>query len=123
MVSCRQISSRMACFPICELLREITSDEAAERPIFDRGPVISVFRPPLEAAWRQMRFLDPLQRQDASTRVCLARGGRTLATLVFDFWEKDELCFHDMWTTLLETLAVGEYIGDPSTGRRRELRG
>jgi hypothetical protein len=123
MVSCRHISTPMACFPIRELLREITTDGAAERPILDRGPVISVFRPPLEAAWRQMRFVDALQRQDACTRVCLARGGRTLATLVFDFWAKDELCFHDMWTTLLETLAVGEYIADPSTGRRRELRG
>jgi hypothetical protein len=113
----------MAGFPIRELLHEITNEDAADRSIVDRGPVIGIFRPPLEAAWRQMQFLDSLQRQDACTRVCIARGGRTLATLVFDFWTKDEARFHEMWTTLTETLAVGEYIDDPLTGRRREQRG
>ena len=49
--------------------------------------------------------------------------GRILATIVFDFWPEYELDFHDPWATLLETLAVGDYIEDPATGRRREKRG
>ena len=77
----------------------------------------------MEAAWRQMCFIDNLQRQDARTRVCLARGGRTLATIVFDFWARDEARLHDMWTVLLDTLAVGDYIDDLATGRKREQRG
>jgi hypothetical protein len=28
-----------------------------------------------------------------------------------------------MWTTLLETLAVGDYLENPATGRKREQRG
>jgi hypothetical protein len=72
LVSCRWISPGVAGFPIRELLHEVTIDDNPERPI-------------VEAAWRQMRFIDNLQRQDARTRVCLARGGRTLATIVFDF--------------------------------------
>jgi hypothetical protein len=123
MVSCRQISLRVMEVPMVELLREVTSEDMEERPTKSRGPIIGVYRPPLEAAWRQMRFIDRLQRREACTRVCLARGGRTLATIVFDFWPEDELNLHDPWTTLLQTLAVGEYLDDPTTGRRREKRG
>ncbi|HEY2381047.1 MAG TPA: hypothetical protein VGK48_07680 [Terriglobia bacterium] len=123
LVSCRTILPTIAGFPIRELLSEVTADDGSERRILERGPIFTLFRQPMEAAWRQMRFIDPMRFQQAETRVCLARGGRTLATIVFDFWTKDELRFHNMWATLLETLAVGDYIDDPATGRRREQRG
>jgi hypothetical protein len=123
LVSSRTISPRVAGYPIRELLQEVTREDEGQRRILDRGPIVTLFRQPMEAAWRQMRFVDPLLRQDAQTRVCLARGGRTLATIVFDFWAKDEVRLHEMWTTLIETLAVGDYIEDPNTGRKREQRG
>lgn len=121
--SCRTISMPMSAFPVAELLREITLEESDCRPITRRGSIIRIFRPPLEAAWIQMHFVDAIQRREACTRVCLARGGRTLATIVFDFWPEDEVRLHFAWTTLLETLAVGDYIEDPVTGRKREKRG
>lgn len=123
MVSSRIISAGMAGVPVEYVLREATREDTDERPIVDRSEIISLFRPPLEAAWLQMRFHDRIQRRPACTRVCLARGGRTLATIVFDFWPEDELRFHSAWTTLLDTLAVGDYIEDPITGRKREKRG
>jgi hypothetical protein len=123
LVSCRTISPLVAGFPVRELLREVTAEDSRDRRVLDRGPIITMYRHPMEAAWRQMQFVDPLQRQDARTRVCLARGGRTLATIAFDFWAKDEVRFHEMWTTLLETLAVGDYLENPATGRKREQRG
>jgi hypothetical protein len=123
MVSCRQVSEIMSGFPVRELLDQVTAEDGGERPILERGPIFGLFRPPLEAAWRQMSFLDPIQGRSACTRVCVARGGRTLATIVFDFWPEDELRFHHMWATFLETLSVGDYIEDPATGRRREQRG
>lgn len=123
LVSCRTISPSVAGYPIRELLQEVTREDESLRRIIERGPIVTLSRQPMEAAWRQMRFVDPLQRQDAQTRVCLARGGRTLATIVFDFWAKDEVRLHEMWTTLIETLAVGDYIEDPATGRKREQRG
>jgi hypothetical protein len=123
MVSSRQLSLRMADFPIRQLLQEVTNSHSVERPIVYRESVICHFRPPLEAAWRQMRFVDPFRRREACTRVCLARGGRTLATVVFDFWPEDEKRLHEPWTTFLDTLAVGDYLEDPITGRRRERRG
>jgi hypothetical protein len=122
-VSTSRISVGMTGIPVSHVLREATRDDTKERPILHRGPIISLFRPPLEAAWLQMRFRNRQQCRDACTRVCLARGGRTLATIVFDFWPEDELAVHFAWTALLETLAVGDYIEDPVTGRRREQRG
>ena len=123
MVSSRPISRRMAELPVHELLREVTLTDCSDRRVTHRGQIIRFFRPPLEAAWLQMRFMERLRAREACTRVCLARGGRTLATVVFDFWPEDETHLHDAWTTLLDTLAVGDYIEDPLTGRRREKRG
>jgi hypothetical protein len=123
MVSCRRISLRVTEMPMMELLREVTSENLEDRPTKSRGPIIGVYRPPLEAAWRQMRFIDRLQQREACTRVCLARGGRTLATIVFDFWPEDELSLHEAWMVLLQTLTVGDYLEDPASGRRREKRG
>ena len=123
LVSCRTISPLVAGYPIRDLLQEVTAEDSRDRRLLERGPINTLFRQPMEAAWRQMGFIDTLLRQDACTRVCLARGGRTLATIVFDFWAKDEIRFHDMWTTFLETLAVGDYLDDPATGRKREQRG
>jgi hypothetical protein len=123
LVSCRTISPSVAGYPVRELLQEVTREDEGQRRIIDRGPIVTLFRQPMEAAWRQMRFVDPLLLQDAHTRVCLARGGRTLVTIVFDFWAKDEVRLHEMWTTLMETLVVGDYIEDPNTGRKREQRG
>jgi hypothetical protein len=123
MLSWRQISARIAAVPMDYLVREITISEFETRPIVRRTPVIPVFRPPLEAAWRQMHFIDDRRRREGCTRVCLARGGCTWATIVFDFWPEDEIRLHSAWTTILETLAVGDYIDDPLTGQRREKRG
>ena len=105
------------------LLREVTLEESDTRPIVHRAPIVPIHRHPLEGAWRQMHFVDELQHREACTRVCLARGGRTLATIVFDLWPEDELRLHSAWTTIIETLAVGDYIDDPITGRKREKRG
>jgi hypothetical protein len=123
MISHRTISPQVAVFPIRELLQQVTTEDSPGRPVVYRGQVISFYRYPLEAAWRQMRFIDPVQGREACTHVCLARGGVTLATIVFDFWPEDEVRLHDPWKTILETLAVGDYIDDPASGRKREMRG
>ena len=123
MVSCRQISLRMTELPMHELLRDVTLEDSGNRPITYRGPIVRLLRPPLEAAWVQLRFTENLRNREACSRVCLARGGRTLATIVFDFWPEDEGQLCAAWETLLDTLAVGDYIEDAATGGRREKRG
>ena len=123
LASCRRISLGMTVVPVSHLLYEVTATDTGHRPTTRRGPIHSIFRLPLEAAWIQVYFADPVDAREACSRVCLARGGCTLATIVFDFWPEDELRLHSAWSTLIETLAVGDYIEDPATGRKREQRG
>jgi len=122
-VSCRQVSLRMMDAPMHELLRDVTAEDEEDPSASVCGPIIRLFRPPLEAAWRQMRLIERFKGRDVCTRICMARGGRALATIIFDFWPEDELNLHEVWSNLLETLAVGDFIEDPASGRRREKRG
>src|SRR5947209_5866232 len=68
MISYRMISTRVAVYPITELLKQITDDDSGERTILERGQIMNSHRFPLEVAWRQLRFLDSLQQRDAYTR-------------------------------------------------------
>jgi hypothetical protein len=83
--------------------------------------VVQLLRPPLEAAWVQHHVVDGNRR--LCTRMCVARGGCTQAIVLAEFAKEDELAFFPVWETFLKTLAVGDYISDPTTGRLREQRG
>src|SRR5215831_17097464 len=61
MASSRRISAHTAGFPVRELLHEVTAEDSPARRSSERGPVVGIFRPPLEAAWRQIRFTDSVQ--------------------------------------------------------------
>ena len=71
----------------------------------------------------QLRIADAASGAEKSTRVCVARADRTQAVIVFDFHSEDEASLSSVWQTLLDTLVIGDYIADPTTGRRRMKRG
>jgi hypothetical protein len=118
-VSAKRISISQAMIPFGLYVREITQPD---EPGVHYGNVIRIFRPPLEAAWFEMRFFDPYGRA-ACKRVCFARAGCTRALITFDFRPHDELRMFRPWNTVMETLVVGDYVEDPVTGRKREKRG
>src|SRR5213075_734687 len=94
-----------------------------DRQVLQRGEAIGFHRWPLEAAWLQLRVVDPAFCREKSTRVCVARADRTQALIVLDFHPEDDQFLDGIWNTLMDTLAVGDYIADPTTGRRRMRRG
>ena len=94
-----------------------------QRPVIQRGELYRIMRPPLEVAWTQLRVADPLEQRELCTRMCVARSGCTQAVALFEFRPDDEAGAFSIWQTFLETLAVGEYIADATTGERREKRG
>src|SRR6516164_2063270 len=53
LVSCRTISSIVAGFPVRELLQEVTAEDSRDRRVLERGPITTLFRQPMEGAWRQ----------------------------------------------------------------------
>ena len=115
----RKLSRQESALPLGYLVANSASAE--QRPILQRGPVIQVFRPPLEAAGVQHRVNDGEKHK--CTRMCVARGGCTQAIVLAEFPGEDELGFFPIWETFLRTLAVGDYIADPASGRLREQRG
>jgi hypothetical protein len=120
-ISCRRVSAEVIAIPLLSILEEWVRGE--DRKVLDRGEAVRFHRWPLEAAWLQLRVLDPKGRSEKYTYVCVARADRTQALIVLDFHPGDEPVVEGAWRTLMETLAVGDYIEDPRSGRKRMKRG
>jgi hypothetical protein len=120
-ISCRRISSEVMAISLFYILEEWIKGE--DRQVLERSESFRFHRWPLEAAWLQLRVIDPNIGRERITRICVARADRTQALIVFDFQAEDELSMDGAWNTLLDTLAVGDYITDPTTGRKRMKRG
>lgn len=120
-LSWRLIPTEAIILSIPELLADLA--DANIRSGARRGPVTRVFRPPLELAWTELHYVDPIACREAHTRLCLARSGCTQALAVFDFWPEDSAALFEVWNTFLKTVTVGENIADVSSGRRREQWG
>jgi hypothetical protein len=120
-ISCRRVSSDVMAISLLWILEEWIAGE--DRQVLDRSEPFRFHRWPMEAAWLQLRVIDPKSRRERVTRVCVARADRTQALIVLDFEPEDELSMNRAWNTLIDTLAVGDYIEDPGTGRKRIKRG
>jgi hypothetical protein len=70
----------------------------------------------LELAWAEMRFVDPQERREALSRLCLAREGSLQALLTLDFWPEDEEWVRRVWDDLLASLELNRPIADPRLG-------
>jgi len=120
-ISCRRVSSEIIAIPLRRILEEWVLGE--DRRVVERSAPVAFHRWPLEAAWMQLRVLGAEPNEDKTTRVCVARADRTQSLIILDFFSIDEPAVETAWQTLMDTLAVGDYIADPLTGRRRIRRG
>jgi hypothetical protein len=111
----------MISVPLPYLLSEGVLTEM--RRVLERSEIQRIERPPLQLAWIQLRVFDESDQLESCTRMCVARSGCTQAVILLEFRPEDEIPVFSVWQTLLSTLAVGDYIADPTTGRRREQRG
>jgi hypothetical protein len=93
------------------------------RPADHRAETVRLFRPPLEAAWTETRFIEPIYGGEVCTRMCIARSDCTQAVFLLDYRPGNEWTVDAVWKTLLDTLVIGEYIEDPRTGRKHAKRG
>jgi hypothetical protein len=107
--------------PVASLLEEGSCTET--RPILERSETHRILRPPLEIVWLQLRLFDDAAAGERITRMCVARAGCTQAIMLCEFRPELEAAFFPIWQTMTSTLAVGDYIADPLTGRRHEQRG
>lgn len=87
-----------------------------ERPIHTRGPVFETRRKDLEIVWREMSFVDRVEKREAKSRMCIARRSNVQCLITFDFWASDLHRCDAAWKTVLETLELANHIADPTLG-------
>lgn len=102
--------------PLSRLLLDVA--EADDRERIGLGPMIEVGRAGLEVAWTEARVVDPGERREARSRMCLARGGRIQCLITFDFWPEDEVRHVPVWDHMLGSLRLGARVNDPTSGKR-----
>ncbi len=101
--------------PLPKLLEESMKGDAS---ITQSGDILEIRRNDLEIAWRESRFIDENEERKAISRLCMARRNRIVCIITFAYWESDAAWCIPVWDTVLETLRLGDYIQDPTSGRR-----
>jgi hypothetical protein len=86
------------------MLDAATTDD--ERGTTRTGEVRSVQRPRLEAVWAEATFTDPVEKREARSRTCLARGGNVQTLITLDYWPEDADRFEPVWDLILATLKL-----------------
>jgi hypothetical protein len=120
-VSWRRIPIRALGVSTAVLLDRLAPPET--RPADCRGQTLRLYRPPLEVAWTETRFVEPIYGSDVCTRICVARADCTQAIFLLDYRPGTEAMVDVVWKTLLDTLVIGDYIDDIGTGARHAKRG
>lgn len=87
-----------------------------EREILHKGEIVQQQRPDLELAWREFRFVDPNERREACSRVCIARGSNIQCLITLDFWPEDSARLDPVWHEVLCSLELGQVIRDATKG-------
>jgi hypothetical protein len=101
--------------PLSELLRD--SVEGDDREVISRAETVEEERDDLSLAWTEMRVIDPEERREAFSRICIARGQNHIQCLItFDFWVSDAERARPVWEETLRSLEVGWFIADPTQG-------
>lgn len=100
--------------PVHEMVEAATSED--ERPVYAKGKITSFKRGKIEFAWREMKFVDPVENREALSRLCIARQPPIQALITFDFWETDAFRFGRVWDDVLDSLVLDEMIKDPTKG-------
>ena len=104
--------------PLSRLLLEAV--EGDERDHIATGPVHEGTREGLTLAWAELRVVDPGERRECRSRMCLARGNGAQCLITFDFWPEDVERFGPVWDAVLESLKLGVRVEAPTKGPRIE---
>jgi hypothetical protein len=120
-ISCKRVPPEVMAIPLRLILDEWVKGE--EREVVQCGEDVRFYRWPMEVSWLELRVATEAFGRERSTRVCVARADQTQALIVFDFDTADEDRVNRVWETLMQTVRVGDYIADPTIGRRRMRRG
>lgn len=100
--------------PLPELLAK--SAEGGTVEILSRSGIIRSMRSDLEMVWTEHKFMDPLEKRPAFSRIMLARGWDVHVLITFDFWVDDLKRCEPIWEEVLRSVQLGRVVEDPTKG-------
>ena len=101
--------------PIVKLLSDSTKQIGLHVP--KTGAIVEQRRADLAIAWREIHFIDDKEQRPAISRILVGRRKLIQCLITFDFWLTDLDRCNPVWSTVLDTLTLGEFVTDPTTGR------
>jgi hypothetical protein len=87
------------------------------RAPFHKSETYTVERPDLELVWVEIMFIDPAEKREARSRLCLARAMDIQPCITMDFWPEDAERVSPVWDEVLRSLQLGVYVKDPTRGK------
>jgi hypothetical protein len=105
--------------PLAPMLMQSIEGSGKDEPkyeILERSDVTTVKRGDIELVWTQHKFIDPIEKRPAYSRMALARGFNIQVFITFDFWVDDGQRCKPVWNELLKSLLMGRVIEDPTKG-------
>ena len=103
---------------LTEMLEEAMSGPD-EYEVLGRTHVVHEQRRDLELVWSETRFVDPVEKREARSRMCLTRRADVQALLTLDYWPEDARRVLAIWEEILRSLRLAEYVKDPTRGPER----
>jgi len=100
--------------PLSYLLEQLVKEDP--RKPYTQSEVHTEQRPDLEYAWVEIYFIDPVEKREAISRHCLARGANVQPHITMDFWPEHAERYTPVWNEVLRTLQLGVYVADPTRG-------
>jgi hypothetical protein len=103
--------------PLIELFREVT--RSPDHPSIWESEIHQERRADgIELVWQDRAFMDPVEHREGCSRACLGRGNSVQPFITFDYWPEDAERFLPVWTEVVRTLQLGQYVKDPTKPRR-----
>ena len=100
--------------PLSQLVQTVV--EGDERGITHQGEMHETKRSDLELAWTEIYFIDPVEKREARSRICLGRGSNIQPLITLDYWAENAEKFTPVWNEVLRSLQLGMYVEDPTRG-------
>ncbi|MEL6131411.1 MAG: hypothetical protein AAFR30_16105, partial [Cyanobacteria bacterium J06628_4] len=101
-------------FPLMGILNKVMRDD--EREVIAIDKPVKVKRQTARIVWGQIKFIDPDEKREAYSRICIGLGSGIQCLITFDYWVDDAETMVPVWDAVISSLTLGLYIRDPRVG-------
>lgn len=101
---------------VASLVEKLATEEDGRSPteILEQLETFSFEKDGMSAAWTGKRYVDPVERREACSRILLARKWNIQSLFTYAYWADEQKGLARAWDILLKTLILGDYIEDPT---------